>query len=244
VSRFKRAKKRQKRERKLELVPDRAVVSICVPSGDEVNAAFAMAWVHMVLETATRENSGIGGLTIQHIGSSILPQSRYSLVKKTFEAAPNVTHLLFLDSDMTFPPDTVTRLVAHNVDMVGVNAMSRRPPYQSTAWRGIDERAVTTLESTGLERVWRTGFAVVLIKADVFKTLEPPYFDYEFIPEKDQFRGEDFVFFDRARAAGFELYIDHDLSKQVNHIGTFAFNPLLHAAVEERAAESDKKIPA
>jgi hypothetical protein len=242
VSRFKRGKKRQKQHRsKLELVPDRAVVSVCVPSGDYVNAAFALSWVHMTLDTATRENSGIGGLTTQHVGSSILPHSRYTLVKRSFEAAPNVTHLLFIDSDMTFPPDTAMRLVRHNVDMVGINAMSRRPPYETTAWVDMTTRAVTTMESTGLERVVRTGFAVVLIRAEVFKALAPPYFDYEFIPEKDQFRGEDFVFFDRARAAGFELYIDHDLSKQVNHLGSFAFNALLQASVQERIADSESK---
>ena len=51
---------------------------------------------------------------------------------------------------------------------------------------------------------------------------EQPY-----LPESDEYRGEDYDFFNKAMAAGFELYVDQDLSKEVNHIGSFAFNPLM-----------------
>jgi hypothetical protein len=212
----------------LELVAEEPVISICIPSDDHVDAAFCLSLVHLLMHTMLSEKLSIKGITVQHVGASILPHSRYTLVKQSFRH--NATHLLFLDSDMTFPPDTLVRLMRHDKDIVGINAMSRRPPYNTTAWIRPNERVVTLHESTGLEKAWRTGFAVVLIKASVFAKLDPPYFAIEYIPERDEFRGEDYVFFDRARAAGCELYIDHDLSKEVNHIGQFAFNPLLKQA--------------
>lgn len=231
MSRWKKRRKkppivaqREKRPQ-LRVVDNAARVAICVPSDDHVHAAFFMSAIQMAMQTMVREDSGIGAVTIQHVGASILPHSRYTLVKKAMEH--DVTHLLFLDSDMTFPADTMIRLLRHDVDMVGVNAMSRRPPYQSTAWLAPGKRAETFRDSTGLEKAWRTGFAVVMLKAKVFEALEPPYFEYGFLPDTDQFRGEDYIFFERAIAAGFELYIDHDLSKQVNHIGSFAFNPIM-----------------
>jgi hypothetical protein len=221
---------------RLELVRDDPIVAICIPSDDHVHAGFCLSLSQMVLHTLAGSENPIRGITIQHVGASILPHSRYTLVKQS--QRHSATHLLFLDSDMTFPGDTLVRLLQHDKDMVGINAMSRRPPHNTTAWIGPDVAAVTTPDSTGLEKAWRTGFAVVMVKAEVFAAMDAPYFDYQYIPEKDQFRGEDYVFFDRARAAGFELYIDHDLSKQVNHMGGFAFNPLLgHAAANMRAKD-------
>jgi len=187
-----------------------------------------------VMHTFMEEPEGLKGITIQHVGASILPYGRYTLAKKALEN--NATHLLYIDSDMTFPKDTLVRLLRHDKDIVSINAMSRRPPHNLTAWLGPGQPVVTTPDSTGIEKAWRTGFAVVMVKAQVFETLNAPYFNYEFVPERDEFRGEDYFFFDAAQEAGFELYIDQDLSKQVNHMGGFAWNPLLkHAMVETEA---------
>lgn len=223
--------KRRSRVRKpkgngsMKLVAEEPVVAVCIPSDDHVHAAFTMSLVHMLLHTIFSGDIVLGGLTIQHVGASILPHSRYNLVKKSLEKG--ATHLLYIDSDMMFPADTLTRLLSHDKDIVGVNAMSRRPPYNTTAWAAPGKPVVTTAESTGLERAWRTGFALVLLKASVFERLQPPYFGITYVPETDEFRGEDYYFFDAARDAGLELWIDQDLSKQVEHVGSFAFNPLL-----------------
>ena len=224
--------KRKRWPHKLKLpeieVEPSPIIAVCIPSDDHVHAAFSMSLVHLLMHTMMSEDVSIGGITVQNIGASILPHSRYMLVKHS--QRHKATHLLYLDSDMTFPADTLIRLLRHDKDIVSINAMSRRPPYNLTAWVGPGQPVVTTRESTGLEKVWRTGFAVVLIKAKVFEALDAPYFDYDFLPEKDEFRGEDYHFFDSARAAGFEIYVDQDLSKQVNHLGVFAFNPLLKQA--------------
>ena len=236
MSRWKRKKKRNKKAKEggggsFELVPDAPIVAVCIPSDTHVHAGFCMSLTQMIMHTFVNEEIALGGITIQHVGASILPHSRYMLVKQALRH--NATHLLFLDSDMTFPADTLIRLLKHDLDMVGVNALSRRPPYNVTAWIAPERPAMTTQDASGLEKVWRTGLAVVLIKTRVFEALDPPYFNLEFIPEKDQFRGEDYVFFDSARKAGFELYVDHDLSKCVNHMGDFAYNPQLKHMAQE-----------
>lgn len=205
--------------------PDGPVVSICIPSDDHMHAAFTMSLVHLLLHTLCSGEIVLGGLTVQHVGSSIIPHSRYNLAKKSL--AQGATHLLYIDSDMMFPAETLTRMLRHDKDIVGINAMSRRPPYNTTAWAAPGKPIVTAQESTGLERAWRTGFALVLLKASVFERLAPPYFGISYVPETDEFRGEDYYFFDGARDAGLELWIDQDLSKEVQHFGSWAFNPLL-----------------
>lgn len=224
-SRWRRQKRRNRKANGASPAVGESIVCICIPSDETVHAGFCLSLAQMVMHTFMEEPSNLKGLTIQHVGASILPHSRYTLAKKALEN--HATHLLYLDSDMIFPANTLTRLLAHDKDMVSINAMSRRPPYHTTAWIAPEHQIVTTVESTGLERAWRTGFAVVMLKAAVLAGMKPPYFNLEFIPERDEFRGEDYVFFDAAKAAGFELYIDHDLSKEVQHMGGFAYNPLL-----------------
>ena len=241
-SRWRRNKRRKSKRNGASRGDEGSIVCICIPSDEQVHAGFCLSLAQMVMHTFMAEPSGLKGLTIQHVGASILPHSRYTLAKKALEN--HATHLLYLDSDMIFPADTLSRLLAHDKDMVAINAMSRRPPFHTTAWIAPGHQAVTTLESTGLERAWRTGFAVVMLKAEVLAGMQPPYFGLEFVPERDEFRGEDYVFFDAAKAAGFELYIDHDLSKQVQHMGGFAYNPLLKQVAAQMSQQHAEVLQA
>ena len=45
--------------------------------------------------------------------------------------------------------------------------------------------------------------------------------------------GEDYSFFEKAKALGYELYIDQDISKGVYHLGTFAYNPQMMGIASE-----------
>jgi hypothetical protein len=45
-----------------------------------------------------------------------------------------------------------------------------------------------------------------------------PYFDW--VTGKKSFIGEDVYFFNRVRQCGFSVYVDHDLSKEIYHIGS------------------------
>jgi len=207
-------------------------VVICVPVDEKVLWNFCLSLVQMMSHTLTQNEVMLGGLGVKYVSSSLIPSSRYLLAKQALESG--ATHLLFLDSDMAFPPDTLVRLIRHDEDMVGVNYLGRRPPHAVTAWIDRTHPVVTTKESTGIVKAWRTGFGVVLIKAGVFENLQPPYFEIPFIPEKDEFLGEDYFFFDAAKKVGIDLYIDQELSLEVDHIGSCALN--LHAEDSTDAA--------
>lgn len=207
-------------------------VIVCTPMQDQCATAYCASLVHMVSHTLTSIDSP-PGLTIGflQLGTSILPLSRQLLVQHAMERG--CTHVLFIDSDMEFPPDLLLRLVAHRRQIVAVNCISRRPPYLVTARRN-EEQVHTRADSTGLEMVDSVGTGIIMIAIEVFKRLPPPWFHFEWIPEKWIFRGEDYGFCRSARAAGYEISIDHDLSKQVKHVGSFGFSPLF---VSESNAE-------
>jgi hypothetical protein len=137
------------------------------------------------------------------------------------------TDVLFIDSDMTFPQDMIERLLAHDLDIVATNCARRRMPTGPTAQRygenGERELIYTMPESKGIEEVGSIGMGVMLIKRKVFEALTEPWFETPWRTDKRGYIGEDIFFCRKAQAAGFKIYIDHDVSKEIGHIGTFEF---------------------
>jgi hypothetical protein len=134
------------------------------------------------------------------------------------------THVLWLDADMTFPPDAALRLLAHGRDIVAANYMTRVAPSRPTARK--DGQCVSSAEKSGLDAVDLVGMGVFLMKTSVVAEIPSPRFWYSTPTET-----EDVYFCSLLRAAGHSIYIDHDLSKQVGHIGTHTYRETARAAV-------------
>ena len=199
-------------------------VAIAIPCGDEVKAVFAMSLVTMVNHTHTARIPGLNMLGILNYRTTVLPDSRNALAKKAIEGG--FTHILWIDSDMKFPHDMLERLLQHRVDFVGINASMRRPPYRTTVKINDKDLLVTNKDSTGLEKVQSCGLGVVLHTTAVLKRLKKrPWFSFEYLWKKDIHRGEDYFFCKKVKRAGFEIYVDQDLSKEVGHVGEFVFYP-------------------
>jgi hypothetical protein len=212
---------------------DERRVAILTPACDLCQTGFTMSLAHMLSHTYRQMLAGHidpFAMTVNSYGTSILPFSRQVLAKTALEQ--NATHMLWIDSDMEFPGDMLIRFMRHKEPLIGINAMSRRKPYRNTA-QGVPREALTTnLESSGLEKVHRTGFGVIWMASEIIEKMELPWFEFKWMPEDGVFCGEDYCFFDRARELGYECYVDHDISKQVYHVGSFGFNPLLMSQAE------------
>lgn len=215
---------------------DRKTLIIASPMMDMCHTAFTASLVHLAAHTISNAQDGLE-MTFLQYGTSILPLSRQFLAVRALEC--NATHILWIDSDMEFPADMALRLARHDLPIVAANCMARRPPYMLTARNGANEQVHTTPESTGVEKVERIGFGVVWMSTEVLRAIEPPWFDLEWVPEGGIFRGEDYVFCKKAKAAGFELYVDHDLSKEVKHVGLFGYSPLLKTALPQAGDSPD-----
>lgn len=137
------------------------------------------------------------------------------------------THVLWLDADMTFPPDAALRLLAYDADIVAANYVKRAGKHRPTAMR--DGQPVYSQDRHGLQQVDHVGMGVFLMKASVVDGLPRPRFWYSTPTET-----EDVYFCNLLRAAGRTIYVDHDLSNEVGHVGqhvyheTFAPVPALH----------------
>jgi glycosyltransferase involved in cell wall biosynthesis len=138
-----------------------------------------------------------------------------------------LTHVLWIDDDMTFPPDALQRLLAHDKDVIGGLCHNRRAPsYQPIAARKYDPALgmpqdsygfVYDLPQSGLVEVDATGGAFLLVKAEVFKAIEARFGPNSWwVPQGEA--SEDFSFCRRAQDCGFKIFVDCGLD--IGHFGT------------------------
>lgn len=156
--------------------------------------------------------------------------------EKIVEAVLKSEHFDFiwwLDDDMVFPQDTLSRLLSHGKPVVTALAYQRREPYnpcifdwsplpkheQPIAPKSVVEVGgiydhVHDVEHTGLRKVDGCGAACSLVDVDVYRKLDeagkrPWYSNKNF--------GEDLYFSRLCNEAGIPIYADTDLI--IGHLG-------------------------
>lgn len=161
--------------------------------------------------------------------SSLIPKNRQELIQDARKMG--CTHALFIDSDQMFPPNIAHRLVKWDKRVIACNIATkaqgnsiptaRRAPAPGEWWGG---HVIYSNGKKGIERVWRIGFGVIMIKLDVFDDLELPWFNMEWRgPPVNDFCGEDWFFCEKMDKKGVPIWIDHGLSLEVGHIGKWVY---------------------
>jgi len=139
-------------------------------------------------------------------------------------------YLLFIDDDMTFEKETLEKLLAHKVDVIGVNSYSRCLPLSSTVGlMDADGKYMHPEKHTAWEmRIPETPFTcyfvgagVMLIDMKVFEKIEKPYFSFSTDENGQIVNGEDGSFCDKVRKAGMDIWCDPTIP--VGHIGDFIY---------------------
>lgn len=157
---------------------------------------------------------GADGIVVDFILkiSCDIVSNRTSLVKDSL--ARGATHILFVDSDMQFPYDSLTRLLAHDKDIVGVEYNKRQFPLIP-----VFEQPN---KADSLYETQAAGTGLMLIKLSIFEKIKnDPWFNFGRNSEGETVLGEDAWFCNVARDAGFEIYIDPTI--KVAHLGEFGY---------------------
>ena len=152
--------------------------------------------------------------------------ARNTIIQQAFDN--NFTHIFFLDDDMLPPTDTLVKLMKHDVDIVSAlylgRAFPHRPVFFDKAYENGYNKYYSLIDQKGLVKGTNCGLGAVLISCEVFKKLEKPYVRLGEI-EKDGWC-DDIGFFNRCRAAGFDIYCD--LDAPVGHMSTMTLWPEMH----------------
>lgn len=199
-------------------------IGICVPSRGQVEISTSFDLSALVNYTTKHTKHDINLYT--STGTLIFDQ-RNAIVDSVI--TEKCDYLMFIDADMRFPKDALIRLLKHQKDIVGVNATTRSEPVKPTA-KNInfeEDGSVSFLPiysnvKKGIEKVDAIGCGVILIKNTIFKKLEKPYFYFEQLPN-GKLLGEDIYFCIKAKDAGIDTYVDHDLSIEIGHIGNYTY---------------------
>jgi hypothetical protein len=191
-------------------------VMLAVPSRNVWMSQTAMSFAAMV--AASVSELPFLDVVFNNCVATGLSMSRSKMVKDAIKA--NCNYIFFIDDDMNIPMHALILLLCRKKDIVAANCARKELPPRTTA-KGFDGNCVDTKKnSKGLEEVLSVGTGMMLIKCDIFQNLPQPWFMEDPVAEI----GEDVYFCKKAREHGYNIYIDHDLSKDVGHIGEFEFS--------------------
>lgn len=196
-------------------------IFIAVPTNRGLRPKMAESLVKMIC--ATKENIEIKIATEGYT----IAENRSYLVWRAIEA--RATHILFIDDDMVFPPETLDRLLSLNKEIVGVNSHGRKLPLQTTVtfWEkdwidnGVDlpQRPEMPKE---LFEVKEVGGGVLLVDMQVFEKIDKPWFAFTSNEEGWTTQGEDGHFCMQARNKGIKIWCDPTIT--IGHLGEYNFS--------------------
>lgn len=186
-------------------------VVVGMPSTEMMKAKTAHAIGALILHSSDKI---IDFLLIQ---SCDIASSRTWLAKQAVEKG--ATHLLFIDSDMLFPSDTLDQLLAREKDIIGVEYNKRKFPLETvTAYMPDVEKSETEPFKVGI-----AGTGIMLINTEVFKNpnMDPNWFSFGRNAKGENVIGEDGWFCNTARDAGYDVWVD-PVIKTV-HLGEYGY---------------------
>ncbi len=204
-------------------------VLIAVPCMDMVSARFAQS-----LATLKK----VGQCTVSFLMGSLIYDSRNKLSEMAI--AMEADYILWLDSDMVFPPDTLERMMAvlderQDIDILSGLYFRRTTPFTPVAYEvlqtkedgGVEFEDMTEVPDD-LREVAGCGFGCVLMRTECLYDIGGKYGGIWFTPMNNA--GEDCSFCIRARQEGYHIFLEPSIS--IGHMG--------YAAVTKEFYEATK----
>jgi hypothetical protein len=158
-----------------------------------------------------------------NIGRIFTPAAREEAAKKALEH--NMDYILFVDDDMICPDNLFLKLYKHRgiADVVCPLAFTRNEPYKPVIYASVEgydavnksdyfiNNVVMKYPRNKLVEVDACGFGAALIKVDILRKIEPPYFMCS------SGTGEDILFCYKVRKAGGRVFMDTTFN--IGHLG-------------------------
>lgn len=136
-------------------------------------------------------------------------------------------YLFSVDSDISFPPDTLKKLLVHNKDIVSGLYIQRKPGlhileiYETNSSGGVTNIDYEKIKNDRVVEIVGCGFGCVLIKTEVLRSVGYPQFEYHSAIDHRNTVSEDVDFCIKARRKGFTLWADTSIL--CNHTGSWTF---------------------
>lgn len=185
-------------------------VALCIPINPQYIASnFLINFMNRIGEIDPKKID----LTINFTCAFPVEKARNQVALQALSKNPD--YLWWIDTDMVVPRGALQKLIDDDKDIVSGLHFEKAIPYlpiirkyKDGAWFKI----VEDIEFNKLMKVDGVGFGCILIKADVFKKMQKPYFFVEYSEDKMTIiSGEDLYFCKKATELGYEIYVDTGL---------------------------------
>lgn len=172
---------------------------IAVPTTDFVHVEFMKSLIDL---NANLIRQGVD-VTVRIMSGTLVYIARNRLALEAIEEG--YTHVLWLDSDMTFGPDILDDLIFCGHEMVCGAFVSRRPNYSACIYTSLNP--IERVEDFGTEpfRVAGCGFACVLTSVELLKAV---YNQFATTFQPTAQLGEDLAFCERVNMIGKEIWCE------------------------------------
>lgn len=175
----------------------------------EVNIQFARSLIEMLFVTSNAGHEVTSGFYDYYDIAEMRNVATQDAIKQ------KVDFVFYMDADMIYPADTVNKLVAHNLDVVGGMYVTRKLPTLPVHFRKLTfDNKFGTAENrdykfnTGLQETEAAGFGGVLVKMSVIEKMDMPYFHVIRKEDGSGFWGEDIYFYKILKDLGIKSYVD------------------------------------
>lgn len=136
-----------------------------------------------------------------------IAEMRNNIVEEALAA--KCTHLLMIDTDMIYHPNTIYSLLAHERPVVGALCFRRKPPFDPLMLKGQpgSYTSIDEWNKDDLVEVDATGTGCLMFDMDIFKKMPRPWFVVRRNPDGSPI-GEDIGFCHELRKAGYRIFVD------------------------------------
>lgn len=179
----------------------------------ELNVQFVKSLIEMLFVTAEAEHE------IQTAFYDYYDVSEMRNVATLDAIKFGVDFVFYMDADMVYPSDTVVKLLAHNVDVVGGMYNTRKLPTLPVHFRKLtldkDFGAASNRDykfNTGLQETEAAGFGGVLVKRQVLEKMSMPYFQVIRKEDGSGFWGEDIYFYKVLKDLKIKSFVDTSIN--------------------------------
>lgn len=197
------------------------IKKLCVgiPNTGVIKTETVYSTIMAMFHTVMKANCGIHLILPV---SCYLTENREHCANEALEVG--ASHLMFIDSDMSFPEDGILTLASRDKYVIGANYNMRTMRGSTVKILGEDGQFVAVPGDQLPKQPFKCGAVAtgfMLINTIVFKQLEKPWFFFTYNATRDATEGEDVYFCRKLREKGIDIWCDPTIP--VGHIGDFTY---------------------
>jgi hypothetical protein len=189
-------------------------IAICIPAGCTVPTEFMRSVVQLIEYEIERGKTQVKYFDTIHYNVAVNREFLADYMLKV--AKPD--YMLFLDTDVIFPRNTIERLLKYDKDIVGGVYFTKKEPFLPVIRRLENNKYMKIYDIPDEDpfRVDGIGFGMMLIKREVFERTQKPWFF-----NKHDSVSEDLYFCKKALNNGFDIWattrlgLGHGLEVQI-----------------------------